>query len=49
MMGNLNERFEFGTIDPNDQEMAEYAVYMESVCLPPTDACTGEPYGTIWI
>ena len=41
-MSNLNERFEFKTIDPNDRETAEYAVYMESVCLPPTDACTRE-------
>ena len=38
----LHEKFLFRTINPDDPEETEYAVYMEQVCLPPTDACTRE-------
>ena len=41
-MEDLKERFIFRDIDLNDPEEAEYAAYMESVCLPPSDACTRE-------
>ncbi len=42
-MENLEERYLFRTIDPNNIGEAEYAAHMESVCYDnPADACTRE-------
>lgn len=38
----FDERFLFRTIDPDDQEEGEYAVYVEQICFPPNEACTRE-------